>query len=160
MLQCGQPIAHKEILMSQIKLIQHNHILDAKKIADANRDALSFVTRGKFQEAVEQKRGLVALQDDKVIGFVLYRHRKRDKQTTLSDICVDKGHRGEKIGRLLVEALVQDCRKKSREFIQLKCPTDLPANEFYHSVGFKFHDIENGKKRKLNVWRLTITPTK
>lgn len=156
MLQCGQLVAHKEFAMSKIEFICETHLDSAKKVADANRDALSFVTRGKFQEAIEQNRGFVAIENNEVIGFVLFRHRKRDKQTTLSDICVDERYRGQNIGRHLIHVLVEDCENKSREFIQLKCPVDLPANKFYSHVGFNLHDIEDGKKRKLNVWRLAI----
>lgn len=146
--------------MSSIEFISKIHVSDAKKVADANRDALGFITSGKFQEAVEQNRGLVFIENDEVIGFVLYRHRKYDNQTTLSDICVDERYRGKSIGRMLVEALIEDCQEKSREFIQLKCPIDLPANKFYSNLGFKLHDTENGKKRQLNVWHLAIKPTK
>ena len=143
--------------MTVIRKILPSDISQLKTIADANRDALSFLTRGKFKDAAEQKRGLVAIHNNHIIGFVLFRHRQRDQQTTLSEICVDEQYRGKDIGRTLVDSLISDCQQKGREFIQLKCPTDLPANEFYSSVGFHLHAVESGKKRKLNVWRLDIT---
>jgi ribosomal protein S18 acetylase RimI-like enzyme len=144
--------------MNEIKPIGLAHILSAKILADANRDALGFIPRQKFEEAAEQQRGFVAIENDEVMGFVLYRHRKIDLQTTLSDICVRNGNRRLGIGRQLLEALIADSRTKSRQFIQLKCPVDLSANEFYRRMGFEVYAIEEGKKRKLNIWRLTLEP--
>src|SRR5437870_847427 len=111
--------------MIEVKPIQLEHISKVKTLADTNRDSLGFNTGRKFEEVVEQARGMVALDDDQVIGFVIYRHRKIDRQTTLSEICVHKDHRGRHIGEQLVMTLVQECQKKSRSFIQLKCPVDL-----------------------------------
>lgn len=142
--------------MITLRHIQDNDIQAAKLLADASRDAVGFITRQKFEEAAKQRRGFVALEDDQVIGFVLYRHRKLDTQTTLSEICVHKDYRGQHIGKRLVNALVQECTKKSRHFIQLKCPTDLPANVFYRQLGFELSATEKGKKRSLNIWRLTL----
>lgn len=142
--------------MITVRRIQENDVYPAKTLADSNRDALGFVPRQKFDEAVKQKRGLVALIDNQVVGFVIYRHRKIDQQTTLSEICIDRSYRGKHIGEQLVKTLIQECVEKSRNFIQLKCPTDLPANTFYKRLGFELSAIETGKKRPLNVWRFSF----
>lgn len=143
--------------MLEIKPIQIENIDDVKLIADANRTSLGFITKKKFEEIVEQKRGIIALQNNVVVGFVIYRHRKVDSQTTLSEICVHNDYRNQHIGSELIFALVQDCKQRNREFIQLKCPVDLGANRFYERLGFRLHSIEEGKKRQLKVWRLAIS---
>jgi len=142
--------------MIQVKSLQLEHISKVKMLADANRDSLGFNTRGKFEEVVKQERGMVALDNDEVIGFVIYRHRKIDHQTTLSEICVHKDYQGRNIGEQLLSALVHECGEKSRSFIQLKCPIDLPANKFYKRYGFELSATEKGKKRSLNVWRFAL----
>jgi ribosomal protein S18 acetylase RimI-like enzyme len=143
--------------MITLRHIQDIDIQGAKILADVSRDAVGFITRQKFEEVAKQQRGFVALENSQVVGFVLYRHRKLDQQTTLSEICVHKDYRGQHIGKQLVNALVQECRKKSRQFIQLKCPTDLPANVFYRQLGFELSATEKGKKRSLNIWRLSLS---
>lgn len=143
--------------MVEIKPIGAEHLDSVKSLADANRDSLGFVPLKKVEEVVEQQRGIVALQDEAVIGFVFYRHRKIDLQTTLSDICVQTMHRGKQVGSMLLDALIRDCEQQHREFIQLKCPVDLPANGFYRRLDFTLHKIEDGKKRQLNVWRFAIS---
>lgn len=155
MVLCGQSIAQM-VKMTRLRHIQYADISAAKLIADASRDAIGFIPRQKFEEAAKQQRGFVALENAQVVGFVLYRHRKLDHQTTLSEICVHKDYRRQYIGERLVNALVQECIKKSRQFIQLKCPADLPANVFYEKLGFELSATEKSKKRPLNIWRFLI----
>lgn len=130
-----------------------------KSIADANRETLGFVLRRKIEDAIKQERVLIASSGDLLMGFVIYRHRKRDKQTTLSEICVHNAWRGQGVGKSLLEALIQECERLEREFIQLKCPENLSANEFYKQLGYQFIATEAGKKRNLIVWRKSITPS-
>lgn len=127
-----------------------------KKIADANRHELGFTLRIQIQEAVEQDRVLVSLIEGKLVGFLIYRHRKKDTQTTLAEICISKEFRGEGIGRELVNALINESKKMSRSYIQLKCPVGLYANEFYKQLGFHCIATQPGKTRSLNVWRIQI----
>lgn len=141
----------------KIRLIKTEDLKYVKSLADNNREALGFNTQQKFKEVIEQGRGFVALENKKVVGFVIYRHRKIDTQTTLSEICVAQDYRGHSIGTKLVKTLIQDALQKSRSCIQLKCPVNLPANEFYRKLGFKLIAIENGKRRQLNVWQLLIS---
>ena len=145
--------------MTTIRKIQINDVSEVKLLADASRFELGFNPQKKFEEVAFQKRAFVAIVNQKIIGFVIFRHRKRDLQTTLSEICVQQQFRGQHIGAELIAQLVRECRLKSREFIQLKCPVDLPANQFYRRFGFRLHSTELGKKRNLNVWRLPILPS-
>jgi len=148
----------ESVMMLEVKLIHAENIDAVKILADANRNSLGFIPKKKFEEIIEQHRGIVATQDDVAIGFVIYRHRKTDLKTTLSEICVHNDYRNQHIGSKLILALIQDCERQSREFIQLKCPIDLAANGFYEKLGFRLHTIEEGKKRQLNVWHLAISP--
>lgn len=140
-----------------IRYLQSSDIPKVKQIADANRESLSFLTKSKFKELAEQQRGIVAEEDGQILGFVTFRHRKSDLQTTLSEICVEASRRNQGIGRLLLNALLNDSKCKARSFIQLKCPKDLAANDFYAHLGFKLDRIEQGKARQLNVWRLDLS---
>jgi ribosomal protein S18 acetylase RimI-like enzyme len=127
-----------------------------KRIADANRDELGFVNRAKLSQVVTEGRAIVALCDNEVFGFVIFRHRKTDTQTTLSEICLEQGFRGQGYGRGLIDALYSDCIQHSRSYIRLKCPVDLAANAFYERVGFQKVGTEVGRVRQLNIWDLPI----
>ncbi len=139
-----------------VRIGELTDLVEIKSIASTERATLGFVMRPKIKDALKSQRVLVADSDTGIVGFVIYRHRKTDDQTTLSEICVARTFRGQGIGKALLTALYTDCQKKGRLFIQLKCPADLSANDFYEHVGWTLHDVEEGKKRLLNVWRLEV----
>jgi ribosomal protein S18 acetylase RimI-like enzyme len=144
--------------MINFRGIQVDDVPAIKALADANRRELGFTPCMKFEEAASQRRGFVAVCDGDVIGFVIFRHRKNDSQTTLSDICVRQDFRHQHIGEKLVAHVIKECTEIPREYIQLKCPVELPANRFYQRLGFTHYMTESGKKRSLNVWRLFVPP--
>lgn len=50
-------------------------------------------------------------------------------------------------------AIEKEARQKNKSIILLKCPEDLPANQFYGSIGYTKMLVETGKIRRLNVWQ-------
>lgn len=133
------------------------HINGAKCLADAHRDIFSFITRGAFCEAGREGTLIVALMDDDVVGFVRYRHRKRDLQTTLFDICVAESWRRAGIGRMMIRTLFERCSALGRESVVLKCPIYLEANCFYERLGFLRVDTLAGKRHAINVWKYELS---
>lgn len=127
-----------------------------KTIAGANRRELGFLPLSKLADAVGRHNLLVAETVEGVIGFVVYRHRKTDSQTTLYDICVDQNWRQQGAGRKLLQTLQMECIHFKRSVLQLKCPEDLAANTFYKHMGFICVETEQGKARKLNIWQKEI----
>ncbi|GAB4514747.1 MAG: hypothetical protein OHK0046_17270 [Anaerolineae bacterium] len=144
--------------MLQIRRLYTEDTPKVKTLADKNRRELGFNPRQKFEEVASEQRGFVAVYNGDLVGFVIFRHRKIDLQTTLSEICVQADYRHHHIGEALVAQLIKECTEISREYIQLKCPVDLTANRFYARLGFVLYTTESGKRRSLNVWRLAIPP--
>lgn len=133
-----------------------NDITLCKRLADANREALGFVMRAKFEDAAKAGFLLVAETDQNIVGFVIYRHRQQDKQTTLYDLCVAESWRRRGIARSLLMTLKAEASQRQRTCIKLKCPVGLEANDFYERVGFAQIGIQTGKKRNLNIWQLSL----
>jgi len=127
-----------------------------KTIADQHRDVLGFLTRAVFTEAAERQQLLVAAIDGQIVGFVRFNHRTRGIETAIYDICTDRDMQRHGIGRALVVALAAECRQCNRESIVLRCPVGAHANDFYAHIGFHQGAIEEGKRRRLIVWRLPI----
>jgi ribosomal protein S18 acetylase RimI-like enzyme len=127
-----------------------------KAIADMNKQELGFVTKPAFLFGI-QKGWLLVAEDNDVIGFLHYRHR-RGVQTTVYEICVTQDYRGQGIGRMLITALLQECQERGKAYIKLKAIAGLPANGFYQHLGFIFVGSVPGNKRKLNVWRRDVGP--
>lgn len=131
--------------------------LDAiKSIADAHRRELGFVLRPALAESIEREEMLVAENHQGLMGFVEYHHRQ-DEQTTLYHIVVAPDHRRQGIGRQLIERLADEARAAGKEFIVLKCPATLPANDFYACTGWSLAGSESGKYCPLNLWQLVLT---
>jgi len=130
--------------------------LDAIKVlTDANKSSLGFVLRPALADGIQRGWLLVVEQAGQVIGFVHYRHR-RDSRTTLYEICVDEAWRGNGVGRSLVQALAAESEALGKVCIRLKAPADLPANEFYRQTGFTLVNVQEGKRRQLNVWEIRL----
>ncbi|MBN1583854.1 MAG: GNAT family N-acetyltransferase, partial [Anaerolineae bacterium] len=118
-------------------------------------EALGFGFIVRSRRGIEPSETLVAEDRNKIAGFMEYRSW-RDHRTTLYHIVVQSDHRQQGIGRRLIEALGSEAHKQGKTLIQLKCPVDLPANEFYESLGFQRADVLPGKNRELVVWQIAV----
>lgn len=130
--------------------------LDAvKHLFDANKTALGFVLRPSLIESIQRAELIVAYRESDFVGVVHYHHR-RDGQTTLYHIVVDTTCRATGVGRALILALQQECILRGMHSIVLKCPQELPANQFYARVGFSYIRTDVGKHRPLSVWHMPM----
>ena len=126
-----------------------------KSLADAHRHELGFAIRPALVRSIERGELIVAANSTDLIAFVEYHHR-RDAQTTLYHIVVAPDYRRQGIGRRLIERLADEARAAGKEIIALKCPTTLPANDFYARTGWSLAGSEPGKRRLLNLWQLAL----
>lgn len=139
-----------------VRLASPSDLPHVKRLADAHRHELGFVLLPSLREQIERGQLLVALDEDELVGFVDY-HRRRDGQITLYHIVVAPKSRRQGAGRALLATLEGVAHAANCRQILLKCPVDLPANEFYRHYGFHLEDTLNGRKRPLNVWLLLMS---
>lgn len=120
--------------------------IDAVKvIADKYSNEIGFVMRPALEEHCKKGFLLVAESNNKVIGFCNFNKRK-DGVSVIYEICTDYKYRGNGVARKMIDSLSRP--------IHLKCPIDNESNNFYAALGFKLIAVEDGEKRKLNVWEL------
>jgi ribosomal protein S18 acetylase RimI-like enzyme len=113
----------------------HEIDIDAIKcIADECRAELGFHTRASFAESLHRNELLVAQLSGRVVGFLRF-HHARVGHTTLREVGATSACRGRGLGREPIKALVTHARERGSHAIKLSCPVELPANEFYHSLG-------------------------
>lgn len=124
-------------------------------LVSAHKKELGFVRKVTLADSITQHNIFVAEIDEKIAGFVHYRHR-RDEQTTLYDIAIASEYRLLGIGEALIHNLIAEAQALSKHIILLKCPAELPANAFYAHLGFEQLREEPGKQRKLVVWKLAL----
>ncbi len=123
-----------------------------KSLVDKHRKEFSFVNRSILLKGIEN--GEVLCIPNK--GFLHFHHR-RDSKSTLYHLCVISEERRIGFGKFLVSAWENNARKCGATILQLKCPIDLEANQFYKRIGFNQVDIQEGKSRKLIVWNKLLT---
>lgn len=132
--------------------------LDAIKIlADAHKHELGFVLRPAIARSIARGEVLLAENGAGLTGFVEYHHRQ-DEQTTLYHIAVASNHRRQGVGSALIDTLRNEALTLGKQTIRLKCPADLPAQEFYAYLGFNSIGQELGNGRLLVVWTLLLEP--
>lgn len=123
----------------------------AKEVAAQLWRELGFVNRAALE--VAEKRG--SLECIPGIGFANFHHR-RDYQTTIYEIGVNRLLQRQGWGRLLFYRVLCSAIENKCNRIVAKCPENLPSNGFYEHLGFSLLRAEQGKKRKLNVWQYSI----
>lgn len=127
--------------------------LDTVKIlADANRDHIGFVLRPALAESIARGWLYVAMQFDVLVGFVHFRMR-RDKWTTIYEICTNATVRRQGIGSALLTTVYDTGAAQGQQGVQLKCPVGSSANFFYSAMGLCQVGEEAGKKRSLVLWQ-------
>ena len=117
-----------------------------KAIADKYQNEIGFVLRPALEKAVLNNSLIVAKKDNKVLAFCNYNNRKADGVNVIYEICTDYKYRGNGIAKKIINSM--------KKPIILKCPIDNESNNFYAAIGFELKDVEQGKKRQLNVWEL------
>ena len=126
-----------------------------KSLVDRYKYELGFVLRPALLGSIQRDEVFVAVNDGLIIGLIEYHHR-RDEQTTIYHIVAADKWRRQGIGSQLLAVLQKESRSKNKQHILLKCPIDLSANAFYKNMGFQLVASENGRSRKLNVWKMML----
>ncbi len=128
---------------------------DADAAADlfqSHRDELGFVNRAQCRDG-----DLITMKSEgETVGALLGNHCIRKPQSTVYELAVSSSHRRKGIGAELVERFANE---SPHEKLVAKCPAPLPANEFYAATGWERIDVEDGKKRELNVWQYAVSKT-
>ena len=119
-----------------------------KRIANQYKAELGYVMWPTLREAVAKQELYVAEYGRQIVGFCNW-HCRRDGWHTIYEIAVEKTRRGEHIGRALLDAVPNPKR--------LKCTTGNPANGFYNHCGMTNVGIDEGRKRPLNIWEVSLS---
>jgi GNAT superfamily N-acetyltransferase/predicted nucleic acid-binding protein len=112
---------------------------------------LGYLPVGAFEENAKGGRILVALTQNSLLGYLLYRVARG--RAAIVHLCVSKEARGRGVARLLVERLKNDT--KSLEGIGLFCRRDYDINHIWSKFGFEAVSSKAGRGRdgeELTFW--------
>lgn len=115
---------------------------------------IGYVVPVFYRKQAQEKKLLLLMIDKLVVGFCSFNIRKKDNIGVIYEIGTHPIIRGKGGAILMIEEVLKKCL-----FIQLKCPVDNKSNKFYERIAIKT-GVEQGKKRKLNVWQITTKTAK
>ncbi|MCX5658078.1 MAG: GNAT family N-acetyltransferase, partial [Candidatus Omnitrophica bacterium] len=113
------------------------------ELGDKNCETLGFMPHNAFIEAA--KKGFIygAIEDDDLVGYLLFRIVKTKDKAAITHLCVDERYREQGFGRALVDHL----KNKTRNLhgISLYCRRDYKANDFWPRMGFQYISEKPGR---------------
>ena len=120
---------------------------DVILLGKANRSTLGFLPDGAFEEHAAKDQILVAVHDDRLAGYVLYRVSR--EKATVVHLCVGDEWRGRGVARGLVYKPF-DVTAGLRG-VDLRCRQDYPANAAWQRLGFHHAGSRPGRSREGHV---------
>ncbi len=116
------------------------------KLGDANKKTLGFFAHNAFEDHARRGNIFVAVDSQgDCIGYLLYRYVPTHKRHSLVHLCVDSGHRGKGIAKLLVDNLKKIT--KESQGIGLHCREDFKLEKMWSRLGFVAKHEKPGKSK-------------
>ena len=115
-------------------------------VYEQNKAHLGFLPRGAFAPFVERNELLIACSGDTVFGYLMFRYSKSNAKVRVTHICVDKKHRGQGVGKRLIEELKSRFDHVIR--VTARCRKDFDSWAFWNlKSGFSAgHELAGRKK--------------
>lgn len=112
-------------------------------LGDKNKDTLGFFPNKAYKEAARAGNILVAVLEDKCVGYILYRKVKTMSKISITHMCVDSDYRSQGIARALISKLID--LTKEYAGIGLYCRRDYQSAGFWEHLGFKYFSEKDGR---------------
>lgn len=141
--------------MKIVRLSENDSLLEEAVIPLWRRNSatLGLFPEGAFRDRARDGCILVALDQDRFFGYLIFRVASAKRRCTVVQLCVSEDARGSGVARNLVEFLRQDL-PEGVDFIKVKCRRDFEANHVWPRLGFSPVGEEKAKAegKWLNIW--------
>ena len=121
-----------------------------RELGRANSRTLGFLPVGAYEHCARNDEILVATANSTVVGYLLFRRRKRSHSVAITHLCVDESYRRQSVARSLVEALKH--RERQATGIDLWCRRDYSAAAVWPKLGFIARAEREGRAGDLVHW--------
>lgn len=138
-------------------LSQRHFLKDVKALWGAHRKSLGFFPDGAFEAYADKDQILVAHEDGRLAGYLLY--NVTQKYARITHLCIESDYRGTGSS----EALFEELRRRvgHLESIRLNCRRDYTsARQLWQRLGFVWDDSFAGKSKdgsELEAWRYPLS---
>lgn len=115
-----------------------------------NTDALGFIpnTTLKTRYIAKSRYVLQADERGRTVGYLLYGALRYGQPVVIAQSCIQYEKRLRGYGEKAFLELLRRCRLAGASSIHLRCADDLPAVQFWQSLGFQILKIEPGGARR------------
>lgn len=115
-----------------------------------NTDALGFIPDTTLRERYIAKHRYIFQRDEKgrPVGYLLYGVLHYGQPVVISQACIQYEKRLCGYGEIAFAELLHRARATGVSSIHLRCANDLPAVQFWQSLGFLILGIEPGGARR------------
>ena len=130
-----------------IRLASEDDLRDIDKISSFYPKDLGQVMFSHLRGGISLNELYVYELDNRVVGFILFHKRLKDKVSVIYDIAVHRDY----LKREIVTSLFNILEKP----IFLKCKETSQSNLFYQKLGMILKEVETNKNNvRLNHWEL------
>ena len=119
-------------------------------LQDENRHALGFLPFEALRQAIELERVFLCYENDEPAGYVI--HGPAKKHGKIYQVCVAEDARRIEHGTALIEAVRAVMNHARAHTLTLHCADDLPANDFWKTLGFA-HIGRRCKRKDGSRWQ-------
>ncbi|MGX7668923.1 GNAT family N-acetyltransferase [Flavobacterium pedocola] len=123
----------------ELRIVNHNESIlsDIVSLGKKNAKTLGMFPEGAFIDHAKKKCIIAAIENDKLLGYILFRITQSKGIISIAHLCVDSEYRNKGIAKKLLDFLKNKYQHLFRG-IALSCRTDYTeASRFYEKNGFK-----------------------
>lgn len=136
----------------QIKIITHNDTIlnDVIALGKKNSRTLGLFPKDAFIDHAKKRNIIVATDNDKLLGYLLFRVTQSKGVISIAHLCIDSIHRNKGVAKALMDKL-KDIYKNICRGIILSCRKDyVDASKFYEKNEFKAAKTIRSRSKKEN----------
>lgn len=123
------------------------------KIADQNKKSFGFLPGSVYEQMASKRQLWIAVCEKGIFrGYLMFGGKMPSLK--VSQLYVSQNSRGKGLGKLLVNSLVRYAEDHFYHTITARVASDLKANQFWETSGFRIHRQEKGGKttgRTINI---------
>lgn len=108
---------------------------EVKKLADDNKQTLSFQVYSVYERYAKNPGIIVALLNRELVGYLIWSINSKERYANVWQLCIKPEHRGKKITKLLNNKLIELTQNRVRR-IRLECKEKYGIDEMWRKLGY------------------------
>jgi GNAT superfamily N-acetyltransferase len=124
-----------------------------------NTDALGFIRNTTIEQRYVARERYILQRDERgrPVGYLLHGPVRQGQPCFVSQHCIELDKRLRGYGAQAVQVLIDRCQQIGASSIYVRCGEDLPALQFWQTLGFQVLEIvPGGERRQRMIVRMAL----